>query len=91
MATGDPIVTSEYCYTWFSDCPYRGKCTDNRVKCGTCANNPKKSYYVLEVPYYPYWPYWIPTVNPAWYPTPVWVPGGTCGTANDTESHYQTT
>ena len=35
-------------------CPYEDRCTDYGVKCGTCANAPKRSYYV---PYYPQWIY----------------------------------
>ncbi len=50
------------------DCPYRSICSDNGVKCETCANNPKRSYYKpVEPPYVPYIPY-IPW-QPSWYPT----------------------
>ena len=53
------------------DCPFRSICSDNGVKCETCANNPKRSYYrPVEpsyyppiYPYYPYYPYWQPWVT----------------------------
>ncbi len=61
------------------DCPFQGICSDNGVKCATCANNPKRSYYrPVEPPYIPYVPYY-----PYWQPT-IWS-GTTCG------SHYRST
>ncbi len=48
------------------DCPFRGICSDNGVKCGICANNPQRSYYrPIEPPYYPY-----PTYPTPYYPVP---------------------
>lgn len=62
------------------DCPYRNICSDNGVKCETCANNPKRSYYRPIEPYVPYWSPWQPTI---WY--------STASQSSATESHYQTT
>ncbi len=47
-------------FTVTYDCPYRKVCSDNGVKCETCANNPKRSYYRPIEPYYSY-PYWYTT------------------------------
>ena len=75
--TGTGTVTITY------DCPYRSICSDNGVRCESCANNPKRSYYIPVtpyIPYVPYYPYWQPTI---WYANPSG--GTTC------ESHYQST
>jgi len=72
-------------YTVTCDCPFRNICSDNGVKCETCTNNPKRSYYrpvepytpYYPEPYYPYYPYWSP-----------WIV--TCDTSTN-ESQYQPT
>ncbi len=61
-------------------CPFQNICSDNGLKCGTCANNPNRSYYKPIEPYIPYIPY-VP--SPYWPPTTIWY---------DTtrhESHYK--
>ncbi len=53
------------------DCPYRNICSDNGMKCETCANSPRRSYYIPIEPYYPYYtyyPYYQPTTI-TWYTT----------------------
>ena len=75
----DVVANCTVSLVW--DCPYRGRCTENGLKCGTCANTPKKSYYIPETPYtpYPYYPIWL---YPTYYQ---WRISPTCSA----ESHYQ--
>ena len=49
-------------------CSYEDVCCDKDVKCDTCANNPKRSYYrpvdppyIPYVPHEPYYPWWTTT------------------------------
>jgi len=51
-------ITTDTYYVY--DCPYRGKCSDEGVKCDSCYYNTKKSYYTPAIPDYPT------------YPTPCW-------------------
>ena len=47
-------------------CPYKDRCTDYGVKCGTCANALKGSYYVPEsIPY-------VPWIYPPYYTGDRW-------------------
>lgn len=89
----ESITTTSNLYYVYPDCPFRSTCSDNGVKCETCANNPKRSYYrpvepsspyIPIEPYYPYYPYY-PTYQP-YYP-PYYT---TCQTSTN-ESHYQST
>ena len=68
--------------TYSHDCPYRSLCSDNGVKCATCANNPMRSYYKPIEPYIPYYPYWY---------YPYWEPNIWYTTQSTTESHWQST
>ncbi len=41
------LTTTNSGISWVTcDCPFRGVCSDDGVKCGSCVNNPKWSYYV---------------------------------------------
>ena len=43
--------------TYIYDCPYRGVCSENGVKCETCKQNQKRSYYEpVEAPRLPQYP-----------------------------------
>ena len=43
--------------TFAYDCPYRGICSENGVKCETCKHSPKRSYYEpVEAPRLPQYP-----------------------------------
>ena len=80
-------TTSTYTVTY--GCPYQTMCSDSGVKCGTCANNPSRSYYIPTIPYSPYIPYypwdWTPT------PTLVYPWVITYGTTTSGTTHYQST
>lgn len=68
--TGPASYTFSYTFSYYcTDCPYRGRCTDNGQKCDTCANNPKRSYYEPILPYLPYVPY-VPWTPYPWQPRP---------------------
>jgi hypothetical protein len=53
-------------YHIYTDCPFKGRCSDENKKCETCKYNPKRSYYEPVEPYYPYIPY-VPYPYP-YYP-----------------------
>ncbi len=46
--------------TLIHECPYRRVCSENMIRCETCAENPKRSYYRPINPYtnYPYTIIW---------------------------------
>jgi len=84
MVTNDTVTLTQ-------DCPYRKVCTDNGVRCDTCAYSPKRSYYIPVEPYYPWYPY-IP--NQPYIPWTFYPWTVTYTIAPDTQSsdtHYQTT
>ncbi len=86
-----------------NECMYKDRCTDFNKRCGTCADNPSRSYYVPRYPIYQPisvepWPYY-PTTPPTIPPWPqIWCTVAssinpaftvTHNTSSNTESHYK--
>ncbi len=54
-------------YHIYTDCPFKGRCSDENKKCESCRYNPKRSYYEPIEPYIPYIPY-VPYYPYPYYP-----------------------
>jgi len=53
MAGNEGGTTKTFTY----ECPYRGVCSENSLKCETCKHSPKRSYYEpVEPPGLPQYP-----------------------------------
>ena len=81
MADSNATIT----YHIYTDCPFKGRCSDENKKCESCRYNPKRSYYepvepyTPYIPYYPNWPYYW---QPVYYTTT---------TSGDTTTSFYTT